>query len=280
MKVKFLGTAAAEGIPALFCRCETCQRARRSGGKDLRMRASVLIGDELLADLGPDINAQRMAFGLDLSRLETVVFTHSHSDHLDGFELTRRCTSNYCHIPQEKPLRVYGNQRVLELARQSLKIEFGAPEDPSLDLRLLRAGQSVQAGKITVTALAARHDPAEECLCYLFADETAAFLLANDTDLPGEDFYSQLKDALAGRALTAASLDCTFGPGGPGGRHMDLPHMKQVRARLLADGCADGRTRFIATHFTHNCGCLHSELEALLMPEGFEPAWDGMTLEL
>jgi len=34
MKVKILGTAAAEGWPALFCRCPACQRARKLGGKN------------------------------------------------------------------------------------------------------------------------------------------------------------------------------------------------------------------------------------------------------
>ncbi len=33
MKLKYLGTAAAEGIPALFCRCEMCAYARKAGGK-------------------------------------------------------------------------------------------------------------------------------------------------------------------------------------------------------------------------------------------------------
>ena len=36
MKLKYLGTAAAEGIPALFCRCEMCAYARKAGGKEIR----------------------------------------------------------------------------------------------------------------------------------------------------------------------------------------------------------------------------------------------------
>ena len=38
MKIRFLGTAAAEGWPAVFCACESCKRAERLGGKDIRTR--------------------------------------------------------------------------------------------------------------------------------------------------------------------------------------------------------------------------------------------------
>ena len=48
MKITFLGTAAAEGIPALFCNCQCCTEARRRGGKNLRTRSQSLINDDLL----------------------------------------------------------------------------------------------------------------------------------------------------------------------------------------------------------------------------------------
>lgn len=28
MKIKYLGTAAAEGVPAIFCRCEVCRKSK------------------------------------------------------------------------------------------------------------------------------------------------------------------------------------------------------------------------------------------------------------
>ncbi len=36
MKLKILGSAAAEGVPALFCVCPVCQAARENGGRDIR----------------------------------------------------------------------------------------------------------------------------------------------------------------------------------------------------------------------------------------------------
>ena len=43
MKLLFMGTAAAEAIPALFCRCEVCRRARETGGREIRTRSGALI---------------------------------------------------------------------------------------------------------------------------------------------------------------------------------------------------------------------------------------------
>ena len=39
MKLQFLGSAAAEGWPAMFCECPACKEAARRGGRDLRLRA-------------------------------------------------------------------------------------------------------------------------------------------------------------------------------------------------------------------------------------------------
>ncbi|HPC76977.1 MAG TPA: carbon-phosphorus lyase, partial [bacterium] len=43
MEIMFLGTAAAEGWPGVFCSCDYCKKARELGGKNIRTRSSVLI---------------------------------------------------------------------------------------------------------------------------------------------------------------------------------------------------------------------------------------------
>jgi len=43
MEIQYLGTAAAEGFPALFCDCETCKKARNTGGKDVRTRTQSIV---------------------------------------------------------------------------------------------------------------------------------------------------------------------------------------------------------------------------------------------
>ncbi len=54
MKLQYLGTAAAEAIPAIWCNCEVCQNARKMRGKDIRTRSQVLINEDLMVDFPPD----------------------------------------------------------------------------------------------------------------------------------------------------------------------------------------------------------------------------------
>jgi phosphoribosyl 1,2-cyclic phosphate phosphodiesterase len=83
MKVTFLGTAAAEGYPALWCRCERCVVARERGGENLRLRSSVLINDDLLIDPGPDLVGSTIRLGVDVADVQAILITHLHDDHLD-----------------------------------------------------------------------------------------------------------------------------------------------------------------------------------------------------
>ena len=81
MNIQFLGTGAAEGIPALFCQCPLCRKAEAAGGREIRTRCGALVNNRILIDLTPDIFLHKLRFGLDLSAVEGVVVTHSHSDH-------------------------------------------------------------------------------------------------------------------------------------------------------------------------------------------------------
>ena len=51
MKITYYGTAAAEGQPALFCHCPTCEYARIHKGKDIRTRSQTMINEDLVIDL-------------------------------------------------------------------------------------------------------------------------------------------------------------------------------------------------------------------------------------
>ena len=54
MKLHYLGTAAAEAIPAVWCNCEVCKKIRKTRGKDVRTRSQVLINDDLMVDFPQD----------------------------------------------------------------------------------------------------------------------------------------------------------------------------------------------------------------------------------
>jgi phosphoribosyl 1,2-cyclic phosphate phosphodiesterase len=77
MRIQILGTAAAEGWPAVFCGCQTCLRARAAGGKDIRSRSSVQIDNEIKIDLPPDTYYHSVRHNIEFSRLKHLFITHS-----------------------------------------------------------------------------------------------------------------------------------------------------------------------------------------------------------
>lgn len=86
MKAKFLflGTGGSMGVPMIGCHCPVCTS---QNPKNKRLRPSALIeigGKRLLLDAGPDFRQQALRVGLD--KLDGVLFTHSHFDHIAGID--------------------------------------------------------------------------------------------------------------------------------------------------------------------------------------------------
>jgi len=82
VRFTFLGTAAAERYPALYCRCSNCVEARALGGPNLRKCSAALVNHALLIDLGPDLPVAAQLHGLDLTYVPYALQTHDHPDHL------------------------------------------------------------------------------------------------------------------------------------------------------------------------------------------------------
>lgn len=87
MRIKFLGSGAAEGIPAINCDCDHCTRAREEGGRLLRERSALLFslpGYELLVDCPPDIRSLINRYGID--RVDGILATRARYDHVGGLK--------------------------------------------------------------------------------------------------------------------------------------------------------------------------------------------------
>ncbi len=87
MKLQYLGTAAAEGFPSLYCVCDTCRRAWEAGGKNIRSRSQSVIDNKLLIDFPPDTYMHMLAHRLPLEKITNCIITHDHSDHFYVWDL-------------------------------------------------------------------------------------------------------------------------------------------------------------------------------------------------
>ena len=143
MRITFLGTAAATACPLVFCRCRACQSAWALGGRDMRRRSSVLIGDDLLIDLGPDLMSAAFAFGVDVSRVRWWLQTHSHSDHFDAGHLITRI-ADYA-TEATLPLEVCASPETLtHMSERLAREEWGAAGPSRIEL-MYRPGAGMSA---------------------------------------------------------------------------------------------------------------------------------------
>lgn len=280
MRIHYLGTAAAEGIPGIFCNCENCRAARRSGGKNLRARSQVLIDDDLLVDFSPDTYLNSVRHGVELSRLRALLITHSHSDHFIPNELEMHGALFAKNLPHSF-LDIYCNDRVYGIATRHM-LQYGADYDAQEVTATLRFHQVMPMDRFTaagcqVTALRAHHDANETCLIYLIEKEGKRILYANDTGI----FFDEVFDFLSGKKLDLVSLDCTNGTvKSRTGRHMGFAENAIVVERLQSLGCITPETTIVSTHFSHNGILPHEQVCARTAAYGAIAAYDGMILEL
>jgi phosphoribosyl 1,2-cyclic phosphate phosphodiesterase len=104
MKLTFLGTGTSTGVPVLACHCATCTSA---DSRDRRTRPSILLEfDEhvVVIDTTPDFRAQ--ALREHLARLDAVLFTHTHADHVFGLDDIR-----VFNFRQKEAIPVFGDQK-------------------------------------------------------------------------------------------------------------------------------------------------------------------------
>ena len=275
MKIKYIGTAAAEAIPAMFCECSFCKNARMIGGREIRKRSGVVIDDELMIDFSPDVNAAFMEYGLKLSDIKNIIFTHSHQDHACVTELEFRRSPSYCLFESEREnLHIYGNGEVEKL----FKTHFPSPEKSGLDFTFIKPFTGYKIGSFEVTPLSVVHCPPEDAYIYLIEKGEKRFLYGNDTTMLTEDVF----DFLSKKHIDVVSLDCTMGGHGPCSSHMNFVQNVAVRERFLKTGTADEKTVFISHHFSHN-GLRTDEslltydvFSELAAPNGFLMSYDGM----
>lgn len=269
MRLHLMGTAAAEGWPAVWCRCEPCTRARAAGGKNVRTRSGALLDGFIKLDWPADTYLQALRDGLDLSRVEHLLFTHTHGDHYFLGDLALR-KPPFAHGAPD--LHIWGDPWAI----QGIRERFPRWPDPEQTLHVLEPGQPVQVADALVLPLKAAHYPERVCYNYIISRQGKTLLYGQDSGwYPDEHWAAQ-------RAFRfdLVVIDCTMGPVKPVAVHGGLQTAIEIRQRMLAEGTAHAGTVFVANHFSHNGGLLHHEIEAYLADHGILVAYDGMVIEV
>lgn len=283
MKIKYYGTAAAEGIPALFCTCENCRRASFLGGRNIRTRSQALIDDKILIDFPPDTYMHTIYGGLPADKIRTCIITHAHGDHLCSMDLAMR-RKYFAAVTDDVPLTMYAPPAAAERIRQIQK-KCDMDKDNRLVISVAQPFVPFEAEGYTITPIKADHDMYSTPVCYIIEKDGSAVLYAHDTGyLPDETWeYLEKKSprfSLASFDCTLCLLDTSTLPGECHG-HMSLGADIRVRKRLEEIGCIDKNTVCVINHFSHNYeGALYDDILHEAEKEGFVVSYDGMEVNV
>lgn len=278
MEVRFLGTIAAEGGPALFCNCAYCKEAARRGGKNIRTRSQILINDDLLVDFPADTYFHKIQQGLDLSKVRYLLITHSHQDHFYPQDLFMRGGYS-AHDMHEPILDIYCNAAVKELFDRETNYNLTKPVADGLRFNVVSEFEHIVTQRYELFSLKARHMKTENALFYLIKQGDKAFLQCNDTGVLFEENYEFLSSL--GVQVDVVSLDSTMGAREESYYgHMTLKDCLETVERMRKSNFVKSTTRFVLTHFCHNGILLHEEYERICAPHNVEVAYDGMLIKV
>lgn len=275
MKITYLGTGAAEGIPALFCECEFCKRAR-AGKEKIRSRSQVVVDGELSIDFPPDAFYHNAVFGAELSKIRYLVVTHSHMDHFHAHDFVLR---GYKYARELAPVEIFGNAETLSVFEECTRREMRKEVRSLIRLHEAKAFEPVSFGDWLIVPLKAKHSSKEPLVYSLEKGGKRILHLTDSGMLPEEDFEFLEKE---NKPFDLITFDCTFvfDCVSESARHMGVQENEAVFKRLRAAGLAHEKTVKVLTHFSHNSAPTEDKLKRAEKEFGAIAAYDGMRLEL
>ena len=135
MRIRVLGSGTSQGVPVIACDCEVCNS---SDEKDYRRRVSLLIEKKdtsIVIDTGPDYREQMLL--AKVKKLDAVVFTHEHKDHVAGLDDIRAFN-----FKMKKAMDVYATPRVQDVLKREFPYVFEENKYPGVpELRLKTVGK-------------------------------------------------------------------------------------------------------------------------------------------
>lgn len=275
MRLKYLGTAAYEGVPSLFCNCEVCRKSLALGGRNLRSRSQAIVNDEILIDFPPDTVWHSQRYRLDWDKITDCIITHSHSDHLYPAD-TAMLAKGYAQGTSKLHFHC-GESGFCKLQEVVEREHVGK----RIELSLVTPFQPFTAcnSKYNILPLPADHAVDTSPVIYAIEGEDKHMLYAHDTGIFSEETWKGLRSF---GKFDFVSLDCTacWMPGPDWEHdHMSVGSNLRVIERMKREGIADDKTIFVLNHFSHNGRQTYDELCALVKDKNVLIAYDGLEIE-
>ena len=252
MKLTFLGTGTSTGVPSIGCECETCAS---DDSRDKRLRVSILIehgSQTVLVDTSSDFRQQALRH--KLKKLDAVLITHCHADHIFGLDDIRPLNFRY------GALGVYANERAWPDIRRIFRYifepsHFGGGLPQVIPHTVVAAGPFCLGSELEITPLEVIHGRLP-VIAYRFND----FAYATDlSEIPPATMAAM-------RGLDVLVLDCL--------RFKEHPtHLWLARALEYIQELKPRRAYL--THLAHD---FKHARDSLLLPEGVEFAYDGLVV--
>lgn len=256
-EITFLGTGTSIGVPVIGCDCAVCTS---DDPKNKRLRSSIHVKTEeveFIVDTGPDFRQQCLRERI--TRLDAVLFTHEHSDHILGFDDLRRFS-----VMEDEEIQIFSGESCLSRLKAAFSYVF---DGENRYVGYLKVAPHIiegpfELGDLTITPLPVTHGKVDT-MGFLFArNGTRLFAYIPDAKTLSEEAMSALEgiDLLILDALQPQ----------PHYTHLSISESVALSRDL-------GAKSTWLTHFS--CRADYEEIEPEL-PDTVRMAWDGLKLSL